>query len=118
MALLGGGTIGGGAAGAVTGAFIGGLSGAGAALVTDLTILYKKSVDGGTPNQARTKVIKGQGPKDIKHIDRPDGTPNNPQWHAHGENDGAIYQGGKIRHRDPGFTKKTLDWLRDHDWKV
>ena len=40
------------------------------------------------------------------------------QWHAHGKK-GAINQDGSVSHgHDPGFTRKTLDWLRDHGWKI
>ena len=112
-----GGTIIGSYEGAIAGSTLGAITGTflGSEVANSLNLMFSES--SGTPNQARTKRIRQQGPREINHIDRPDDQPNS-QWHAHGKNGGAIYQDGTIRHRDPGFTKKTIKWLRDHGWNI
>jgi len=107
------GMVSGGAAGAATGAVAGALVGASTVLVRDLTVMYSKSGEGGTPRQAQVKIGKRQGPRDIERIDEPGSQPRG-QWHTHTK-DGAINQDGTIRHGNPSLTKKSIEWLRRHN---
>jgi RHS repeat-associated protein len=68
--------------------------------------------------QAQIKIERGQGPREITRIDRPRDNVPGSQWHAHGKNGGARNLDGTIHDRDPQFSRKTLDWLRDHGWNV
>jgi len=70
------------------------------------------------PKDARNKVRKGQGPKEITRIDAPEESVPGSQWHAHGANGGAINQNGSIHDADPNFTRKTLKWLEEHGWDL
>ncbi|WP_043898730.1 hypothetical protein [Pectobacterium parmentieri] len=71
----------------------------------------------------KKKVNKGQGPKDIKHIDEPEQSVPGSQWHTHqtkpekGKNP-ALNQDVSIHDGPPSFSKKTLKWLKDHGWNV
>ena len=69
------------------------------------------------PKVAQKKVKKGQGPKEVKRIDKPEESVPGSQWHAHGKNGGARNQDGTIHDRDPEFSKKTIEWLKEHGWK-
>ncbi|GHT70538.1 hypothetical protein AGMMS50239_39030 [Bacteroidia bacterium] len=71
-----------------------------------------------TPKSAQTKVKRGQAPREITRIDKPEGSVPGSQWHAHGSNGGAINLDGSIHDRDPQFSNKTLKWLREHGWNV
>lgn len=68
-------------------------------------------------NQARQMVKKGNCPKEIERIDKPD--PNIPgsQWHAHGSK-GAINQNGTYKDGNPGFVKNTIKWLNRHGFNI
>lgn len=70
------------------------------------------------PKDARNKIRKGQGPKEVTRIDAPEESVPNSQWHAHGDNGGAINQNGSIHDADPKFTRKTLKWLKEHGWDI
>lgn len=110
------GTVACGGAGVITGAVAGATIGAGAALAHDLSVVYRDG--GGTPRQAQGKVRKGQGPKDIVHIHKSHGQPGG-QWHVHTRDGGAINLDGTKSHAGPGnIAKKSLDWLRNHGWKL
>lgn len=71
-----------------------------------------------TPKDAQNKVKKGQGPKEVTRIDKPESSVPGSQWHAHGKNGGAINQDGTFHDGDPFFSNKTLKWLREHGWDV
>jgi len=77
-----------------------------------------KNKSGGTPKDAREKVNRGQGPRDIKRIDKPEQGVPGSQWHAHDHNGGALNQDGSIHDKCPGFSNKVLRWLKDHGWNV
>jgi RHS repeat-associated protein len=71
-----------------------------------------------TPKDAQRKVIRRQAPREIIRIDAPESSITGSQWHAHGKNGGAINLDGTIHDGDPQFSRKTLDWLREHGWNV
>jgi RHS repeat-associated protein len=71
-----------------------------------------------TPKSARNKVRKGQGPREITRIDAPESSVPDSQYHAHGYNGGAINLDGTIHDKDPNFSNKTLEWLREYGWNV
>ena len=71
-----------------------------------------------TPKDAQRKVRRGQGPREITRIDAPEQSVPGSQWHAHGSNGGAINLDGSIHDRDPGFSRATYDWLRQHGWNI
>lgn len=71
-----------------------------------------------TPKGAQKKVRRGQGPRQITRIDAPETSVPGSQWHAHGQNGGAINLDGNIHDADPKFSNKTLAWLRKHGWNV
>ncbi|SFA86946.1 RHS repeat-associated core domain-containing protein [Citrobacter amalonaticus] len=77
-----------------------------------------KNRSGSTPKDAREKVKKGQGPSDIKRIDKPEQDVPGSQWHAHDHKGGALNQDGSIHDKCPGFPNKVLRWLQDHGWNV
>lgn len=77
-----------------------------------------KNRSSGTPKDAREKVNKGQGPRDIKRIDKPEQDVPGSQWHAHDHNGGALNQDGSIHDKCPVFPNKVLRWLQDHGWNV
>lgn len=77
-----------------------------------------KNKSGGTPKDAQRKVDRGQGPRDIKRIDKPEQDVPGSQWHAHDHNGGALNQDGSIHDKCPGFSNKVLRWLQDHGWNV
>uniref|UniRef100_UPI0039897434 RHS repeat-associated core domain-containing protein n=1 Tax=Edaphovirga cremea TaxID=2267246 RepID=UPI0039897434 len=58
------------------------------------------------PKDAKNKVRKEQGPKEITRIDAPETSVPVSQWHAHGKNGGAINIDGSIHDGDPEFSKK------------
>ena len=71
-----------------------------------------------TPKDANKKIRRGQGPKEVVRVDSPQPEVPGSQWHAHGKNGGAINQDGSLHDGDPKFSKKTLKWLKDHDWNM
>ncbi|MNV21172.1 hypothetical protein D3C71_1121000 [compost metagenome] len=88
--------------------------------IDPLGLAGKKGNSSGTPKQAQAKVAKGQAPSDITRIDGPEASVPNSQWHAHckcgsGLNlDGSIHDKGR---GDVTFSRKTIEWLRDHGWE-
>ena len=71
-----------------------------------------------TPREAANKVRKGQGPKRIHRIDRPNR--KGEQWHAHlgsGEGSPAINKDGTWKHPN-GITNQQKEFLREAGWMV
>lgn len=88
---------------------------------TDQKSIPKGSL--GTAKDAQKKVRKGQGPRDVGSIHKPEESVPGSQWHAHGKGKkkGAINADGTIHdaHKGvPDFSKKTNKWLQDHGWKI
>ena len=71
-----------------------------------------------SPKNAKNKVSRGQGPKEIIRIDAPESSVPGSQYHAHGKNGGAINLDGSIHDRDPKFSRKTLEWLKGFGWNT
>lgn len=80
----------------------------------------KKKKESGTPKEAREKVKKKQGPREIDRIDAPNQRVPKSQWHAHRhDTKGGLNQDGSFHDgKDPEFGNQTLRWLRDHGWKI
>lgn len=74
--------------------------------------------------QAERAIDQKKAPRhvleEINRIDRPEQHVPGSRWHAQGSGQGApaINQDGTFRHGDPGFSNKTLKWLRQHGWNV
>ena len=76
-----------------------------------------------TAKDAQKKVDKGQGPRDVGHIHKPEESIPGSQWHTHGKGKkkGALNADGTLhdKHKgDPGFSGETKKWLQDHGWKI
>ena len=77
-----------------------------------------------TPSQARTAVLKGQGPPGIDRIDP--GHLAGDQWHAHlgsGTGSIAVNLDGTWRHlpaktQPPSLTKAQRKFLKNAGWNV
>jgi hypothetical protein len=114
--------------GAIAGAIVEGTAGAalgheiGGNAEKALRILASKG-GGGTPKDAQKAVARGQGPADIKRIDRPEQSVKGSQWHAHqtktvnGKNP-ALNQDGSSHDGQPSFSARTLQWLQSFGWNI
>jgi len=115
-------------AGAVAGAIVEGA--AGAALGHEIGGNAEKALriwaskgGGGTPKDAKKAVDRGQGPNDIKRIDKPESSVTGSQWHAHqtkvvnGKNP-ALNQDGSSHDGQPSFSARTLEWLQSFGWNI
>jgi hypothetical protein len=72
-----------------------------------------------TPSQAAECVRRGQAPRGIDRIDRPN--PPFEDWHAHlgpGEGSPAIYIDGTWKHGPGRLTRRQADFLREAGWNV
>jgi RHS repeat-associated protein len=85
------------------------------ALIGGLGITYY-----GTPADARRKVMRGQGPRGVSRIDRPNQTGD--QWHAHngpGEGSDAVNLDGSARHGNNSWLTNVIrKFLAEHGWDV
>ncbi|HWE88804.1 MAG TPA: RHS repeat-associated core domain-containing protein [Pseudonocardiaceae bacterium] len=74
--------------------------------------------------QAQREIGRGTAPspvlRQVHRIDGPEQSIPGSQWHAQRSGRGApaLNQDGTFRHGDPGFSRKTLDWLRQFGWDV
>ncbi len=76
----------------------------------------------GSAKDAQKKINKGQGPRDIDHIDSPNPDVPGSKWHAHGKGKrkGAVNTDGTIhdKHKGvPDLSGKSKKWLKNHGWK-
>ncbi|MEN5160723.1 RHS repeat domain-containing protein [Achromobacter spanius] len=89
--------------------------------VDPLGLARKKGGSSGTPNQAQMKVERGQAPSEITRIDEPAPSVPNSQWHAHCRCGSGLNLDGSIHDKVNGkvtFSRKTIQWLREHGWSV
>ena len=74
----------------------------------------------GQPEDARRKVRRGQGSKNISMIHRPneDNVPGS-QWHAHDFGGEALNLDGTLHHKNyPNFNNDDKDFLFCHGWNI
>jgi hypothetical protein len=75
---------------------------------------------GGTPKSAYNKYRRWQQPRDIDRIDKPH--TDLWQYHVHQKKTDASYNvDGSLHDKKkwiPNFSKKTIQWLKDHWWNI
>lgn len=77
------------------------------------------------PRVAKEALRRGQGPKGITRIDKPDPRYPHTQWEAHtgGRGSPALLKDGTWKHMPegtspPSLPRKTIEWLRDHGCEI
>jgi hypothetical protein len=70
------------------------------------------------PGEAWRLWRKGRAPRGIKRIDKPDTNIPGSQYHAHDRRGGALNRDGSFHDAPPGFTNRTLRWLKEHGWTI
>ena len=83
---------------------------------------YDRGTSGGSVNQMKQRVNKGQAPKSITRVDKMDGN-ENKQHHVHFKDGSALNKDGTWKHTpkkggEHVFTNKEIDFLKYYGWTI
>ena len=83
---------------------------------------YDRGTSGGSVNQMKQRVNKGQAPKSITRVDKMDGN-ENKQHHVHFKDGSALNKDGTWKHTpkkggEHVFTNKEIEFLKYYGWTI